>query len=1187
MKNLFYFLLIASASFLLSSPCFAWDKIEIGSTEAVNHISQDQISGITAVCGTHGLLKTTNDGGKTWIDLSIPSGENFNHSLFSNQNLFICGDKGKLYEKKYNDINLTEIPTNTTENLIKIIECTEINEIHVFGNNNVELVSANMGQDWTKINYPLKEFLDGVYNSKDKKIYSFGKTESGGVPKVSAYKFNTKTWDNYTFTNDPFNLKKVEIDGYGNFYGVGSKDNKPAIYKLKLDDLGLGMAISMTSKFPEYKGFYNDIVISKEESSCYVLGKDIDKGLSFVGGLSINDKYDYKEYDKKEFNVDLSKFMIDKLDNSWVVGGKGTVYKKEPPLDTCINPPFKDTIEKVIIGLDDHDYIDFNGEKKCMYLISIEYNYQELFISKPYAVCRYKTSIYENERFSVYPRDKYGTFIVKVKYNNLFDSTRKDCGAQYVRVKVVPKPMVQFFQVSQPSDIKYISLYNTPRMMDKPGFHYMEGVGLAVASTNKVIYMWCNERAEYHKIWETPIGINIAYTTMKETDSGYELIILLNDGTLLSTPVFNKIDFAEPELLGYVPEGKENWDYFDRLVGDDLYITTNKFIYKSSDNGKNWEVDTNGLNNATVNEIALDKQQKVYLATSKGLMKQAQNETMWNLVSNFPKTSSTCIFIDNNNRIFASGGYSGDLYLSTDLGVSWVMDTIGIKGTMLKSFCGDRFGNVYAINSDGNKMFTCLKNQNEWLSYNTLQGLNSYNLQAKNIINSISADSLLYAATVYGIFKSSDFSKTWTAQNNGIPCKSLFGMIKSVKNENFYLSTNSGLFVGDPKKYNWQKIFPMDANLSGNPLYQDKNGALYTLGNFTEQGQQHFTIRTIYKSTDNGKTWNPDTTDLYKTGYLSYNEPSFFVDINGKQYIAYRTPSTSNNGNIWSKVPGGTWVKDEDGIEIKNEGYLQNFQTDGFENVYLSYYNNNKSILYKKSLNGGKWIPDSNGLNLAQSTLICGDTKNKKVYTGIFNFSTNNPSLFKRINDVWVSLNVPGQVPQSCICNAISIDPDGALFASFSIIDASYNLVTIGTYYTTDDGSSWTSTGMDKINVGQLLSVSYGTYAITDRGLALIDKNYMTSVNEYPSIKSGSLIQKVYPNPFSSSLNIEFFNNDVSQTTIQILDLQGRLILSYEGLNFNLGKNLFEISSQDLIPGVYIIKIINGKELGSALVIKN
>jgi hypothetical protein len=74
---------------------------------------------------------------------------------------------------------------------------------------------------------------------------------------------------------------------------------------------------------------------------------------------------------------------------------------------------------------------------------------------------------------------------------------------------------------------------------------------------------------------------------------------------------------------------------------------------------------------------------------------------------------------------------------------------------------------------------------------------------------------------------------------------------------------------------------------------------------------------------------------------------------------------------------------------------------------------------------------------------------------------------------------------------------------------------------------------------------------------------------------------KVYPNPTTSSFNLQVSNTGSKEVKVSIMDLQGRVIKSYVTTTFktnNIGNELH--------AGVYMVEVLNGEEKKVVRVVK-
>lgn len=99
-----------------------------------------------------------------------------------------------------------------------------------------------------------------------------------------------------------------------------------------------------------------------------------------------------------------------------------------------------------------------------------------------------------------------------------------------------------------------------------------------------------------------------------------------------------------------------------------------------------------------------------------------------------------------------------------------------------------------------------------------------------------------------------------------------------------------------------------------------------------------------------------------------------------------------------------------------------------------------------------------------------------------------------------------------------------------------------------------------------------------DSSSVITDVRNNASVNDF----------KIYPNPFSNSLTLEFDTKEIKPTSITIQNIVGQLIVEtiWNGKS-NIGKNKIDINNlQDLPKGEYIISIKQNDDIVSEKVIK-
>jgi hypothetical protein len=152
--------------------------------------------------------------------------------------------------------------------------------------------------------------------------------------------------------------------------------------------------------------------------------------------------------------------------------------------------------------------------------------------------------------------------------------------------------------------------------------------------------------------------------------------------------------------------------------------TSGKGIYYSKDAGHNWVERNMGLNDLTVNTLALADTVLFAGTNSEGVFVSHDSGLHWSAAgTGIPDTCIQSLAAYNN--IVYAGTLNQGIYKSTDLGATWQHLTNGITGTDIQCLytCGV---NVFAgIKGEG--FFMSPDNGNSWAAHNT--GLMGYNVR--------------------------------------------------------------------------------------------------------------------------------------------------------------------------------------------------------------------------------------------------------------------------------------------------------------------------------------------------------------------------------------------------------------------------------------------------------------------------
>jgi hypothetical protein len=581
---------------------------------------------------------------------------------------------------------------------------------------------------------------------------------------------------------------------------------------------------------------------------------------------------------------------------------------------------------------------------------------------------------------------------------------------------------------------------------------------------------------------------------------------------------------------------------FRMIFGDATYALSSSFVYVCRDSSlKTWVIDTTGLGSAYVTGLAADSGQYVYAAASDGFYWQHPDSNVWHRSSTFPSAAGSLwsVFIDRMGRFFVSSNYKG-VYISTNRGVTWSLDTAGMGFRQIQHWSDDAFGNVYADN------FRSSGGSGPWTDIST--GLTAITVTQTGM--RVNGDSTLYAATRFGLFKSTDHGTTWVESNGGIAARSFYGFARP-KSGRWFTSTDLGIFSKNVADTSWTKSFPSSGYFSGLQLFGDKEGNMHATYSPTS-----YTFVAL-KSTDSGVTWGLDT-----AGMPANSRGPFFVDEAGTEHLQASFPGKSYADAPYYKVKGGSWTIDTSGIIMKDYGQVGSFGSDGKGWLYMA---GQTPAVAKRPVSGGAWIPDTVGLSGVSVLIDLVPDRNGNMIGRYFG------KFYHQQSGSWVVVPKPAALSTNAFISAFSIDSSGALFAAFT---DGYPSISKGVFFTTDWGVSWTYAGGDSILVSHLVSYGDTTYALTSgHGAFLFTRSPATTVEERRVVPQTFALDQNYPNPFNPSTAITYQLPAVSRVTLTVFDILGREVARLSDKIETPGAHTTTWNADRYASGVYFYRL--------------
>ena len=378
-------------------------------------------------------------------------------------------------------------------------------------------------------------------------------------------------------------------------------------------------------------------------------------------------------------------------------------------------------------------------------------------------------------------------------------------------------------------------------------------------------------------------------------------------------------------------------------------------------------------------------------------------------------------------------------------------------------------------------------------------------------------------------------------------------------NGRLVVSTGLGLFYKDPAAANWIKSYPASGYQRSLAVYTDGSGAIYTL--LPNPSINARTFGSVLKSTDGGSSWNPDTAGLsVTTGTL------FYVDETGVQHMASTYYGGSIPSMLYAKMPGNSWAADTMGFTSNTYNFSSSFGSDKHGYLYSSGYYGGIQM-YRRPISGGAWVADTaglSGINYFYSMVADGSG-------GMYGYASSG--IYRRAAGVWAAISLPAGLTLPSP-SQISVDSSGALFASFT----GFNFTTstfgsLGVYFTTDAGVTWTHAGADEGNVLQLISFGDTTYALASGEAYILTRTAALGVNGRTAQPTAYALHQNYPNPFNPAATISYDVQAESRVTLAVYNTLGQLVARLVDGMQSAGTHTAHFDGANLPSGVYFYRL--------------
>ncbi len=612
-------------------------------------------------------------------------------------------------------------------------------------------------------------------------------------------------------------------------------------------------------------------------------------------------------------------------------------------------------------------------------------------------------------------------------------------------------------------------------------------------------------------------------------------------------------------------------------------------VFRSIDNGNSWTNQSNGLPNLFTTGFCIDKG-RIYVGLQyRPLSLSIDSGNTWTplgIGSSYSNLSS----ISANDSLIVLITDNDSVRLSKDYGVTW--KKINYQFTSNNLFYPAVKDTFIFASVTGMGVYRLGLNDTAWAAVNN--GLSNLNTNYIRVCGN-----RIYVSTGAGLFYSTNNGNSWAAVSNGISSN----VVRSIDVNGSYLvsvDSTKEVFLSLDSGITWSTlgIYPPDLTTlfttNGSSVLSGtyRNGVIRTINNgatwaeanngltasevwdMTTSGTNLYALvsnQRIFKSPDNGNTWTEINPGWPYNSFIY----GFAVDGN-KIYVA-----ASGGSGIYISLNGGAnWSLTTNGLTTVS---LTKIAING-STIYAGTYN--KGIY--KSVNGGvSWSASNTGISTKNVTAIC--VNGNDVYAG------TSSGLFKSTNggSTWANLDsgisATADIDQIVSSgNYIYIHAGGVDFSSDNgiswngastasnvyCIGISGNDAYHGTFYngvsTAPLGQQFPyaviNNGLTNPDVFCLASIGNLIFAGTYGGAVYVAQAISTSLEEEGNISSEL---KLYPNPATEEISLEWLNHDISISEIQIINLMGQRVSTAQ-LNKNLNQKLYV---GNLPSGIYLISI--------------